>query len=109
MEQVIKPEIVMGAPCDKWDYVQSIQDNPFIYIMSNGFYREDLNQLFIVLSKYRLNERFKLIENDLVEGSPSYDWLNGKSEVRFDLGKPLYKNKGVTRFFGNFKKLFVCF
>lgn len=36
---VIKPIIIKGDPCDKWDEVQELsknEDRPFIYILHNG-------------------------------------------------------------------------
>src|SRR5882672_8475198 len=63
---ITEPRIIKGCPRDKWEEVQAIQHEPFIYIQGNGSkwagdVEDDVDKLLEVLAKYRLDyDRFGL-------------------------------------------------
>lgn len=100
MSATMTPRIIKGCPRDKWDEVQAIQHEPFVYIMSNGskWYGEEednIEDLLKTLDEHPLDPRFKsFITKDPCVGVP------GKRGGYVD-GPRMY-TASVTRFFGNF-------
>lgn len=94
------PRTIKGCPRDKWDEVQAIQHEPFVYIMSNGSkcYGEeadDIKDLLKTLDEHPLDPRFKsFITKDPCIG------VRGERGGYVD-GPRMY-TASVTRFFGNF-------
>lgn len=106
------PKIIKGAPCDKWEEVQAIQNEPFIYIMGNGSKwagqeEDDIDTLLDVLSKYQLDyNRFgDFYTVDPCTGVRNPDWTYSSDQPQWIDGPRLYSCDGVVRFFGNFLKL----
>jgi hypothetical protein len=108
------PRIIKGCPRDKWDEVQAIQHEPFIYIQSNGSRwageeEGDIAELLETLGKYRLDyERFpgKFYSVDPCAGVRNPDaqpWEPDSADNRHWIDGPrLYEADGVYGFFGNF-------
>lgn len=106
--------IIKGAPSEKWEAVQAIQNEPFVYIMSNGSKwageeEDDIATLLDVLTKYRLDyERF---DNEFYSVNPCHGVLNPnyiaweKTEPHYIDGPRMYECDDVYRFFGNFLNL----
>lgn len=100
MSATMTPRIIKGCPRDKWDEVQAIQHEPFVYIMSNGskWYGEEednIEDLLKTLDEHPLDPRFKsFITKDPCIG------VRGERGGYVD-GPRMY-TANVTRFFGNF-------
>lgn len=104
--------IIKGAPCDKWEEVQAIQRDPFIYIMSCGSRwageeAGDIAELLNVLGKYRLDtKRFgHFYSLDPCSWAYNSKWTPGCGEPHYVDGERMYACDGVYRFFGNFEEL----
>lgn len=101
------PRIIKGCPRDKWDEVQAIQHEPFVYIMGNGskWYGEeedDLDELFKVLADTPLDPRWEdHITIDPCEGVQNPHWAWGNGEPQWIDGPRMYAVH-VVRFQGNF-------
>jgi len=104
------PIIVKGAPCDKWEEVQSIQHEPFIYIMSNGSKwageePDDVAELLQVLGNHALE--FERFHHSFYSANPCH-WAHNENytpengQPRYIDGARMYQCDGVFRFFGNF-------
>ena len=105
--------IIKGCPADKWEEVQAIQDEPFVYIMSNGsrwFGEEegDIAELLEVLSKHRIDyERFTpgyIHTLNPCEGIYNPAWNFENEEPRWINGPRMYRGE-VHRFGGNFEHI----
>jgi hypothetical protein len=109
--------IIKGCPRDKWEEVQAIQHDPFVYIMGNGSKwagqeEDDIETLLDVLAKYRLDvERFGPEFYDI---NPCTGIRNPKApnfgpddpaNPHWIDGPRLYACDGVYRFGGNFLNL----
>lgn len=101
--------IVKGCPRDKWEEVQAIQHEPFVYIMGNGSRwagseEGDISELLDMLAKHTLDvERFKDFWSvDPCSAMDNPDWHFGSELPRWIDGERLYAHDGVYRFFGNF-------
>lgn len=104
--------IIKGAPLHKWESVQVIQDQPFIYVMSNGSRwmgeeAGEIAELLKMLDAYDLDMR--RFENGFITVNPCDAAYNPKwtyaspgNVPRYIDGKRLYACDGVVRFFGNF-------
>lgn len=102
--------IVKGCPRDKWEEVQAIQHEPFIYIMGNGSKwageeEDDLPELLTVLATHPLDPRFETFYTiNPCEGikNPDYcPWERGNTEPAY-LNGPRFYQCEAARFFGNF-------
>lgn len=96
------PTIITGYPSDKWDEVQSIQDQPFIYIMSNGHGRndpDDLQYLLDLFSREPLDMTMPFITENPHISRREYD---EDGESKWVDGDRMYEADGVYSFFGNF-------
>lgn len=106
--------IIKGSPREKWEEVQAIQHEPFIYIMSNGSRwmgeeEGDIDELLGVLAKYRLN--YEMFGPSFYSVDPC-TWADNPKCKRWEPltpenrhyidGPRLYAEDGVYRFFGNF-------
>lgn len=99
----MEPKIIKGCPRDKWDEVQALQGEPFIYIMSNGSKwageeEDDVQDLLAVLAEHPLDPRFEDYGN-FINPHPCVavrdddgKWVDGDRQYQAD----------VTSFFGNF-------
>lgn len=106
------PIVIKGCPRDKWEEVQAIQHEPFVYIMSNGSKwageeEDDVETLLNVLATYRLDyERFSnsgpfySADPCTWAHNPEWNWEN--NVPKYIDGPRLYACDGVVRFFGNF-------
>lgn len=105
--------IIKGCPRDKWEEVQAIQHEPFIYIQSNGSRwageeEGDIPELLETLAKYRLDsDRFEHFYSE----NPCYAELNPhairwepwtKENPHYIDGRRMYEVDTV-HFFGNFE------
>jgi hypothetical protein len=105
--------IIKGAPCDKWDEVQAVQNTPFVYIMSNGSRwagedEGDIAELLEVLRTSKLDrKRFgRFYSENPCHGAPNpkyTPWNPDCGEEPYIDGPRMYSCDGVVRFFGNFE------
>lgn len=110
----MEPIIIKGCPRDKWEEVQSIQHQPFIYIQSNGSRwageeEGDIAELLDTLAKYRLDyDRFGLSFYTVnpcagVSNPDALSWEPDSPTNRHWIDGPrLYSCDGGVHFFGNF-------
>ena len=108
------PRIITGAPCEKWEEVQAIQHEPFIYISSCGSHwagdePDDVTALLKMLAEHPLDPTFEkygnFIEANPCEGVYNPNYLKrGKPQwqERYIDGPRLYTCEGVYHFSGNF-------
>jgi len=110
MNATTTPKTIKGCPRDRWEEVQAIQHDPFIYIMSNGSKwmgeeEDDLDALFTVLAETPLDPRFEpygnFITPDPCEGVRNPAWTWGNGEPQWIDGPRMYAVH-VVRFQGNF-------
>jgi hypothetical protein len=100
---------IKGCPRDKWEEVQAVQHEPFIYIMGNGSKwageeEDNLDTLLLMLSNYRLDmERTAITVNPCV-GAVNPNWTWGSGEPRWIDGQRMYACDGVVSFSGNFER-----
>jgi len=103
--------IIYGTPRDKWEEVQAIQHEPFIFISSNGsrWYGEqpgDIAELLAALGKYALDvdrfDSFCTVDPCSATVNPKWMPLASNTEPQWIDGKRLYEANGVCRYFGNF-------
>lgn len=112
-----KPIIIKGCsggPEGKWDEVQAIQHQPFIYVSYNGSEwvwegKDDVAVLLDMLAHYRLSEHDRGSDCYTVDPcygveNPKWDrWNRESNEERYIDGPRLYACDGVVRFSGNFE------
>jgi len=108
-----------GGPDGKWDVVQAIQHQPFIYIHYNGSHwageeEDDISVLLDVLAKYRLDDYW--LPGYSVDPCYGIDNPNCKrwepstpDNPSFIDGPRMYECNGVYRFSGNFANLSHAF
>jgi len=103
--------IIKGCPRDKWDEVQAIQHEPFIFIMNNGSHfagqeEDDIADLVRMFTTHPLDatyEEYGGFETvDPCEGVDNPDRQFGSSVPRWIDGPRFYACDGVVRFGGNF-------
>jgi hypothetical protein len=107
--------IIKGCPRDKWDEVQAIQHEPFIYIMGNGSKwagqeEDDVSELLRMLAAHPLDPTFEEYGNfiavDPCQGvrNPKHCGWGGDTdgEPQWIDGPRLYACDGVHSYFGNF-------
>ena len=99
----MEPKIIKGCPRDKWEEVQAIQDEPFIYIQSNGSKwmgeeADDIDGLVVMLEKYALDPSF----DTFWCVDPCRGVKDPNRRGSFIDGERLYRVDGVYDFFGNF-------
>lgn len=101
------PIIIKGYPCDKWDEVQSIQHEPFIWIQSVGRWdgeRDEVQALLDVLPAWKLD--YRMFDDKFVSTNPCH-WAYGdpsKGEPKYIDGPRMFEAE-VTVFFGNFEEM----
>jgi hypothetical protein len=107
MEQSGAIHIIKGSPREKWEEVQSIQHEPFIYIQSNGSWwageeEADIPELLDVLGKYRLDS--EMFKGKFITINPCYFAYGdpSKGEPEYIDGPRMYA-ADVQTFFGNFE------
>lgn len=105
----MEPRVIKGCPRDKWEEVQAIQHEPFVYIMGNGSKwageeEDDIDKLLEVLAKYRLDDRLgpEFYTVNVCRGVRNPD-ANGTRQ--WIDGPRLYECEGVYRFCGNFLEI----
>jgi len=101
-----------GGKDSRWDEVQAIQYEPFIFVMYNGSVCADedtdnITALLDMLSKYRLDSYWAgdgafTVNPCTWEINPKWDYRN-KVEKYID-GERMYSYDGVVRFSGNFER-----
>lgn len=103
--------IVIGTPRDKWEEVQKIQNEPFIFIQSNGsrWAGEEaapIAELLHMLATHTLDPVFEDYGNffsvNPCVGVRNPDWNYSNNEPEWIDGGRLYSCDGVYRFSGNF-------
>ena len=104
------PRIIKGCPRDKWDEVQAIQHEPFVYIMGNGSKwmgeeADGIDELLKTLAEHPLDPRFEeygnFITHDPCVGVQNPNWTWGNGEPQWIDGPRMYESH-VVRFGGNF-------
>ena len=100
-----EPHIIKGCPRDKWEEVQAIQHEPFIYIKSNGSRwmgdeEGDISELLEVLAKHELDSR--MFNHDFITVDPCEGVRDPHVYGKWIDGPRLYECDGVYSFFGNF-------
>ncbi len=109
----MKPIIINGSPCDKWEEAQAAQHAPFVYIMScgsrwGGEEPGDIADLLDALKSATLDPKFEKYGNFInpspCRGVRNPEWGYGAKVPEWIDGEPLYAAP-VTRFFGNFLNL----
>jgi hypothetical protein len=111
------PRVIKGAPGGpdgKWEEVQAIQHEPFVYIMSNGSKwageeADDIAELLAALATHRLDDErfdssFYSVNPCQGERNPAYCAFekSGPTNQAYIDGARMYECEGVYRFFGNF-------
>jgi hypothetical protein len=99
----LEPRIIKGCPRDKWEEVQAIQDDPFIFIQSNGSHwmgeeEDDVDGLVKMLESHPLDPRFETFY--CVDPCRGVEDPNRRGH--YINGERLYRVDGVHDFFGNF-------
>ena len=97
--------IIKGCPRDKWEEVQAIQHEPFIYIKSNGSRwmgdeEGDISELLGVLAKHELDSR--MFKHGFITVDPCEGVQDPHVPGKWIDGPRLYECDGVYNFFGNF-------
>lgn len=104
--------IIKGCPRDKWDEVQAIQHQPFIYVHHNGSHwagdeESDIAALLDMLANHTLDPEWEKYSNFIsqnpcaADDNPDWNYSSPDSVPRWIDGEPLYAVP-VTRYFGNF-------
>lgn len=108
----MEPRIIKGTPGGpegKWDEVQAIQHEPFIFIMSNGSRwlgqeEGDVAELLDMMAKHKLTEYFAPFYTvDPCYGVENPEWRRGSDQPLYIDGPRMYAYDGVVRFSGNFE------
>jgi len=108
--------IIKGAahgPDGKWDAVQAIQHEPFIYIQWNGSRwlgqeEGEITELLEVLANHKLGD-FHYISENPCHGVENPDWCMGSGKPHYIDGPRMYAVDGVFRFCGNFETVSHAF
>jgi len=113
------PIIIKGCPRDKWEEVQAIQHEPFIYIHHNGSHwagqePDDVTILVEVLESHKLrddygNDDFGAADPCVGVVNPDWDWSASPDVPHYIDGPRMYAADGVRRFSGNFENLSHAF
>jgi len=99
----MEPIIIKGCPRDKWEEVQAIQDQPFIYIQYNGSRwageeEGDIPELADMLRNYALQpDGFSHYSKD-----PCHGVEDPARRGHYIDGPRMYRVDGVYHFSGNF-------
>jgi hypothetical protein len=107
----MNPIIIKGCPRDKWEEVQAIQHEPFIYIMYNGSKwageeADDIAVLLEMLATHPLRkDDFSDWNDNVCRGidNPDWNYFCDPAIPRYIAGPRMYEAEGVTRFNGNFE------
>ena len=96
--------IIKGDHLTCWDQVQAIQDQPFLYIVSNGSHwggelPDDLDSLLATLAEEPLDLIFEEC-GDFIDANPCYG-VQGEHFGEYVNGPRMFSGS-VTTFFGNF-------
>ena len=104
-----------GGPEGKWEAVQAMQHEPFIFIQSCGSRwlgqeERDIAELLEVLANYRLRQEgfggsYYTVNPCTWAHNPMWQWDSPPEVNKYVDGPRLYSCDGVVRFFGNFEKL----
>lgn len=99
------PQIIKGCPRDKWEEVQAIQHEPFVYIKSNGSRwlgdeEGDIPELLEVLRTWKLDSR--MFHHGFITVNPCQGIPDPHAHGKYIDGPRLYSCEGVHSFFGNF-------
>lgn len=99
--------IIKGCPRDKWEEVQAIQHEPFLYIMGNGSKwageeEDNLDTLLLMLSNHRLDMELTYINANPCTAIDNPGWTWANDVPRWIDGPRMYACEGVVRFVGNF-------
>lgn len=105
-----------GGPNGKWDEVQAVQHEPFIYISYCGNSDENgIAELLEMLGRYRLavhdrGEKCYTVNPCHWADNPKYDrWDKDSKEEQYIDGPRMYACDGVVRFSGNFERYAFAF
>jgi hypothetical protein len=100
-----------GGPNGKWDEVQAIQHEPFIYIMYAGHSgKGDIAEILEMLATYKLREDLlPCATPDVCGGIVNPEWGYQDLVPYFIDGPRLYACNGVVRFSGNFENYSYAF
>ena len=102
-----------GGPDGKWEAVQAIQHQPFIYVHYNGSpwkqgERDHVAELIDMMGKYRLDSErfgpeFHSVNPRYGIVNPAWTWGSGPDVPHYIDGDRMYAADGVVRFSGNFE------
>lgn len=107
------PHLIKGAsggPEGKWEAVQAIQHEPFIYIQWSGSHwggeePDDIETLLDVMAHFRLDLERTDVSVDPCQGIENPEWHYGSTAERYIDGPRMYAADGVVRFSGNFENV----
>lgn len=101
-----------SGPDGKWDEVQAIQHQPFIYISYCGHQDDNgIQELLDMMAKHRLEIDWEVAVINPCHAADNPAWHHGcdPSIERWIDGERMYAADGVVRFHGNFEKYAFAF